>query len=164
MPSMTRCGLRPRRRGPTTSLRVALSATLTSLVNAGITSPILYWDNSSVSLSASDFPATFLRGLDNSGTCSSNSVTIVVAGPGHDLTYQGGNTAPLPRCVDLRTRRYALPATVVGTPSAPFSQKRSTLAAMSTSTWTAASPTIRPARRSTRRSRHWREDDSKDIN
>ncbi len=71
-----------------------ISATLASLVSAGITSPILYWDNSSISLRGSDFPAAFLRGLDSSGTCSSNSVTIVVAGPGHDLTYQGGNTSP----------------------------------------------------------------------
>jgi hypothetical protein len=72
----------------------SIDATLTSLASAGITSPILYWDQGSISLSSSDFPAAFLRDLDSSGTCSSNSVTIVVSGPGNDLTYQGGNTSP----------------------------------------------------------------------
>jgi hypothetical protein len=72
----------------------SVSARLTSLANAGITSPVLYWDNSSVALSQSDFPASFSRNLDTSGSCISNSVTIVVSGPGHDLSYQGGTSAP----------------------------------------------------------------------
>jgi hypothetical protein len=72
----------------------SINTTLTSLVAAGISSPVLYWDNTSVSLNATDFPASFLRALSAVGTCTTNSVTIVVAGPGHDLTYQGGNTAP----------------------------------------------------------------------
>jgi len=72
----------------------SLSATLTGLVAAGLTSPVLYWDNSSVSLSATDLPSAFLRALSTSATCGQNSLTIVVTGPGHDLSYQGGNTAP----------------------------------------------------------------------
>jgi hypothetical protein len=71
-----------------------VSAALTSLANGGITSPVLYWDNSSVSLSQNDFPASFSRNLDATGSCVSNSVTIVVSGPGHDLSYQGGTSAP----------------------------------------------------------------------
>jgi hypothetical protein len=72
----------------------SVSSTLTNLVAAGITSPVLYWDNGSVSLSGSNFPASFLRSLSAASTCNTNSVTVVVAGPGHDLTYQGGNSAP----------------------------------------------------------------------
>ena len=72
----------------------SISATLTSLVAAGISSPVLYWDNTSVSLNASHFPAAFLRGISSAITCTTNSVTIVVAGPGHNMTYQGGNSAP----------------------------------------------------------------------
>jgi hypothetical protein len=72
----------------------SINATLTSLGAAGITSPVLYWDNADISLDQGSFPASFLRDINNSATCSSSSVTVVVAGPGHDLTYQGGNTAP----------------------------------------------------------------------
>jgi hypothetical protein len=72
----------------------SISATLTSLATAGIASPVLYWDNGSVSLSQSDFPASFARGLVGSASCATNSVTIVVTGPGNNLSYQGGNTAP----------------------------------------------------------------------
>jgi hypothetical protein len=71
-----------------------ISATLTGLVAAGVTSPVLYWDNGSVSLHSTDFPSSFLRSLSAASTCNTNSVTVVVAGPGHDLSYQGGNTAP----------------------------------------------------------------------
>lgn len=49
-----------------------------------------------MSLQKSDFPASYLRSLDQSATCAQDSVTIVVAGPGNDLTYQGGNSAPYP--------------------------------------------------------------------
>jgi hypothetical protein len=55
---------------------------------------VLYWDNGDISLSQGSFPASFQRDINNSATCSSSSVTVVVSGPGHDLTYQGGNTAP----------------------------------------------------------------------
>jgi hypothetical protein len=72
----------------------SINATLTSLATAGITSPVLYWDNGSVSLSQSDFPASFSRGLVASSSCGTNSVTIVVSGPGNNLSYQGGNTSP----------------------------------------------------------------------
>lgn len=71
-----------------------ISATLTGLAAAGVASPVLYWDNASVSLNKTDFPAEFLRSTNTSGTCVSKSVTIVVSGPGRDLTYQGGNTTP----------------------------------------------------------------------
>ncbi|MDQ6648997.1 MAG: hypothetical protein M3Z02_02575 [Actinomycetota bacterium] len=71
-----------------------VSAALSGLVNAGVSSPVLYWDNAAVSLSSSDFPASFLRNINASAACAQNSVTIVVSGPGHDLSYQGGNSAP----------------------------------------------------------------------
>lgn len=76
---------------PTTA---SLNATLTGLVNAGISSPVLYWDNASVSLGAGDLPSSFLRALSTASSCTQNSLTIVVTGPGHDLSYQGGNTSP----------------------------------------------------------------------
>jgi len=76
---------------PTTA---SLNATLTGLVNAGISSPVLYWDNASVSLNAGDLPSSFLRALSTSPSCTQNSLTIVVSGPGHNLSYQGGNTSP----------------------------------------------------------------------
>ncbi|MDX6224919.1 MAG: hypothetical protein QOE64_1295 [Frankiales bacterium] len=72
----------------------SISSTLTSLLSAGVTSPVLYWDTASVSLHSTDFPSSFLRSIDTSSSCSSNSVTIVVNGSGHDLDYQGGNTGP----------------------------------------------------------------------
>ncbi len=72
----------------------ALSAKLSSLHAAGITSPVLYWDNGDVTLNAADFPSVFKRGLNTSTACGTASVTIVVEGPGHDLVYQGGNTSP----------------------------------------------------------------------
>ncbi|MGB8651570.1 MAG: hypothetical protein WCD35_13030 [Mycobacteriales bacterium] len=71
----------------------SINSTLTALANAGISSPVLYWDNGAVSLKSTDFPSSFLRNLDTSGSCTSNNVTIVVTGPG-GLSYQGGNTAP----------------------------------------------------------------------
>ncbi len=79
----------------------AISATLTSLAAAGITSPVLYWDTSdpvtttgNVSLKSTDFPSSFLRSLDSSAGCTSNNVTIVVAGGSKGLNYQGGNSSP----------------------------------------------------------------------
>ena len=72
----------------------SVSATLTGLANAGITSPVLFWEDGSVSLNATDFPASFLRSLNTLSTCSAMSVTIIVSGPGNNLSYQGGNTAP----------------------------------------------------------------------
>jgi hypothetical protein len=72
----------------------SVSATLTSLAAAGVTSPVLFWDNQSVSLSLSDFPSAFKRALSSVSACSAASVTVVVTGAGHDLNYNGGNTAP----------------------------------------------------------------------
>lgn len=70
-----------------------ISAVLTNLAAAGIKSPVLYWDNGSVALKESDFPTSFLRTISAAGACASNSVTIVVSGPGNNLSYQGGNTS-----------------------------------------------------------------------
>jgi hypothetical protein len=67
---------------------------LNALNDLGITSPVLFWDNGDVDLDSADFPADFLRPLSDDAGCTSNSVTIVVEGPGHDLSYSGGNTAP----------------------------------------------------------------------
>jgi hypothetical protein len=71
-----------------------VASTLTSLAAAGIKSPVLFWDDRSVSLSISDFPMPFKRDLNTSASCASASVTVVVSGAGHDLDYQGGNTSP----------------------------------------------------------------------
>lgn len=71
----------------------AISAKLTALAAAGITSPVLYWDNADVDIKQSDFPASYSRALNQSATCTAaGSVTIVVAG--HDLKYTGGNSSP----------------------------------------------------------------------
>ena len=70
----------------------SVSAQLTNLVAAGVTSPVLYWDNGAVSLGSGDFPASFKRAIDQTAGCASNSVTIVVIGS--SLGYDGGNSAP----------------------------------------------------------------------
>lgn len=72
----------------------SINSALTSLAAAGISSPVLFWDNGDVALSSSDFPNSFRRTLNTSTSCSSNSVTIVVTGPGNDLKLSGGNTSP----------------------------------------------------------------------
>jgi hypothetical protein len=72
----------------------AVSAALTSLAASGVTSPVLYWDNGDVSLTASNFPSTFLRDLDTNSGCTSNNVTIVVSGGSNNLSYTGGNNGP----------------------------------------------------------------------
>jgi hypothetical protein len=72
----------------------AIKATLTSLAASGITSPVLFWDNTSVvSVSESDFPTSFTRTINSAAVCGTNSVTIVVVGPNNSLSYQGGNTS-----------------------------------------------------------------------
>ena len=72
----------------------SINGTLTSLANAGVTSPVLYWDNASVSLNQSDFPAAFSRAVNSTPGCAQSTVTIIVTGAGHNLSYQGGNTSP----------------------------------------------------------------------
>jgi curved DNA-binding protein CbpA len=67
---------------------------LNALLAAGIKSPVLFWDNSNVSVAKSDFPPAFLRTVDDTPTCTSSNVTIVVSGAGHDLNYNGGNSTP----------------------------------------------------------------------
>ncbi|GAC1610057.1 MAG: hypothetical protein NVS3B26_14760 [Mycobacteriales bacterium] len=72
----------------------SISTTLTNLAASGITSPVLFWDNGPVALQYNQIPSSFLRNLSSTANCASNSVTIVVVGPGNGLSYQGGNTAP----------------------------------------------------------------------
>ena len=72
----------------------SVSSVLTSLTAAGITSPVLYWDTGDIALADSDFPAAFKRLSNTSESCTNNSVTVVVAGPGSDLTFSGGNSGP----------------------------------------------------------------------
>ena len=68
---------------------------LTNLSNAGISSPVLYWDNGDVSLNLSTIPAVFKRAPNNNATdCGTKSLTIVVTGPGNDFTFSQGNTSP----------------------------------------------------------------------
>ena len=69
-------------------------AAVTAALAAGVSSPVLFWDDRDVALDQSSFPAAFLRPLDDTIGCSSRSVTIAVTGAGHDLSYQGGNTTP----------------------------------------------------------------------
>lgn len=71
-----------------------VNGALATALAAGVTSPVLYWDSRSVALNSTSFPSDFLRTLNTSASCISNSVTIVVAGPGNNLSYQGGNTSP----------------------------------------------------------------------
>jgi hypothetical protein len=72
----------------------AVKARLEALAAMGVTSPILYWDNGSVSLGQSDFPGDFSRPLNTNPTCGKKNVTIVVSGAGNNLSYQGGNSEP----------------------------------------------------------------------
>lgn len=73
----------------------SVSSALTSLANAGVMSPVLYWDNASVRLNLSTIPDAYKRAVDNNSTsCGAKSVTIVVSGPGNNLTYSNGNTSP----------------------------------------------------------------------
>jgi hypothetical protein len=72
----------------------SVSTRLTSLSGAGVTSPVLFWDNGDVALTSSDFPASFLRSLSSTAGCTSKSVTIVVEGAGNDLKYTGGTSEP----------------------------------------------------------------------
>lgn len=69
-----------------------VESVLTGLVAAGISSPVLFWDNGDVTLQQNDFPTSFQRDLSDAEACASNSVTIVVEG--HDLDYSGGNNSP----------------------------------------------------------------------
>ena len=71
-----------------------IATRLTTLSTLGIASPVLFWDTASVSLRQSDFPSAYSRNLDTNLTCGSKSVTIVVSGAGHNLSYQGGNSTP----------------------------------------------------------------------
>ena len=72
----------------------SVSSALTTLAAAGITSPVLYWDTGDIQLADSDFPAAFKRLSNTSESCTNSSVTVVVAGPGSDLKYNGGNSGP----------------------------------------------------------------------
>lgn len=76
---------------PATSLNAQLSA----LAASGISSPVLYWDSGDISLNLADIPAAFKRTINNDATnCATNSLTIVVSGPGNDLKFTNGNTSP----------------------------------------------------------------------
>jgi hypothetical protein len=73
----------------------SVSTQLTALANAGIASPVLYWDSGDVSLNLSNIPAVFKRTINNDTTsCGTKSLTIVVSGPGNDFSFSNGNTSP----------------------------------------------------------------------
>lgn len=74
--------------------QASVLSTLTALLNAGVSSPVLYWDNGSVSLAQDDFPAAFSRAVSDTAGCAQNTVTIIVSGAGNNLSYRGGNTTP----------------------------------------------------------------------
>lgn len=58
-------------------------------VAAGVSHPVVYWDNGNVSLKESDIPTTFAR-TPGSACTAPYSVTIIVRNG--DLVYQGGNS------------------------------------------------------------------------
>lgn len=79
----------------------SISSVITGLLNAGITSPVVYWDCSdpgslcasshSISLKQSDFPAnTFANPPSTDGSCSAEPIVTIVIEHG-DMTFQGGN-------------------------------------------------------------------------
>ena len=78
----------------------SISAAITSLLNGGVTSPVLYWDCSNagsicsnsngLSLKQSDFPAnTFANPPSPNGSCSAMPIVTIVVEHA-DLTFQGG--------------------------------------------------------------------------
>lgn len=72
-----------------------VGSVLTSLAASGIASPVLYWDNGSVALNLSTIPDAYKRAINNDSTsCGTRSLTIVVSGPGNNFKYSSGNTSP----------------------------------------------------------------------
>lgn len=73
----------------------SVGTVLSGLAAAGVSSPVLYWDNGPVDLNMSIVPAAFKRSPNNDLTsCDTNSLTIVVSGPGNDFKFSSGNTSP----------------------------------------------------------------------
>jgi hypothetical protein len=79
----------------------SVSAAVSALLSAGVTSPVVYWDCSNagsvcssgngLSLRASDFPAnTFNLAPTSDGSCSPMPIVTIVVEHA-DLTFQGGN-------------------------------------------------------------------------
>ena len=81
----------------------SINATLTNLLNAGVGSPVLYWDcasaassicsgSSGLSLKYSDFPTgAFGTAPSAGGGCSSSLHIVTIVVEHGDLTFQGGN-------------------------------------------------------------------------
>jgi hypothetical protein len=79
----------------------SISAAITTLLNSGVTSPVLYWNctdpstvcsGGGISLSTSNFPAnTFNNPPSDTGSCSPMPIVTVVVEHGN-LTFQGGNS------------------------------------------------------------------------
>jgi len=73
----------------------SVAAALNALEPSGVNSPVLYWDNGSVSLNLSQIPAAYKRAENNDLTsCTTKSLTIVVDGEGNNLSFSNGNTSP----------------------------------------------------------------------
>lgn len=66
----------------------SISATVTGLLAAGISQPVLYFDNGNVSMAYSDFPSGAFERAP-AATCSPQSMVVVVEHG--NLTWQGGN-------------------------------------------------------------------------
>ncbi|HVU60539.1 MAG TPA: hypothetical protein VHD58_02670 [Mycobacteriales bacterium] len=70
----------------------SIGSALTAAQAAGISNPVLYWDNTDVSIKASDFPSSFLTApADDSGSCASNLPIVTIVVEHHSVTFQGGN-------------------------------------------------------------------------
>jgi hypothetical protein len=67
----------------------SLATAINSAVTAGVSHPVVYWDNGNVSLNDSDIPTLFAR---TPGTACTAPYSVVVVVRNGDLVYQGGNS------------------------------------------------------------------------
>jgi hypothetical protein len=69
----------------------SIAAALTAAQTAGVSDPVLYWDNGNVSIKASDFPSAFQTAPTGStGSCPSSLPIVTIVVEHHSITFQGG--------------------------------------------------------------------------
>jgi Tfp pilus assembly protein PilX len=70
----------------------SIASALTAAQTAGISNPVLYWDNGDVSIKANDFPTSFQTApVGDAGACASNLPIVTIVVEHHSVTFQGGN-------------------------------------------------------------------------